>query len=64
MHPRANLQLNASDRVSGTHKIVFSHFSGDKPLPHWYMINPDGTKLRSLPWFYGAGDPLDWVQPR
>jgi hypothetical protein len=28
------------------------------------LINPDGTNLRSLPWFYGAGDPLDWVQPR
>jgi TolB protein len=45
-------------------QIVFSHFSRDEPLPHWYMINPDGTNLRSLPWFYGAGDPLDWVQPR
>jgi TolB protein len=45
-------------------QILFSHFSGDEPLPHWYMINPDGTNLRSLPWFYGAGDPLDWVQLR
>ena len=45
-------------------QIVFSHFSGDEPLPHWYLINGDGTNLRSLPWFYGAGDPLDWVQPR
>lgn len=45
-------------------QIVFSHFSGDEPLPRWYLINADGTNLRSLPWFYGAGDPLDWVQPR
>jgi Tol biopolymer transport system component len=47
-----------------TGQIVFAHFDGDEPLPHWYMVNPDGTDLRSLPWFYGAGDPLDWVQPR
>jgi Tol biopolymer transport system component len=45
-------------------RIVFSHFRGDERLPHWYLVNPDGTNLRSLPWFYGAGDPLDWIQPR
>jgi Tol biopolymer transport system component len=44
--------------------IVFSHFKGDEPLPRWYLIRPDGTGLRSLPWFYGAGDPLDWLQRR
>jgi Tol biopolymer transport system component len=44
-------------------QIVFSHFSGDEPLPHWYLVDADGTNLRSLPWLYGAGDPLDWVQP-
>jgi hypothetical protein len=43
---------------------VFAHFTGDEPLPRWYMVNPDGTDLRSLPWFYGAGEPLDWIQPR
>jgi hypothetical protein len=43
---------------------VFSHFEGDEPLPHWYLIRPDGTGLRSLPWFYGAGDPLDWLRRR
>jgi Tol biopolymer transport system component len=45
-------------------QIAFSHFNGDEPLPHWYMVDRDGTNLRSLPWFFGAGDPLDWVQPR
>jgi TolB protein len=45
-------------------EIVFSHFKGDEPLPHWYLIRPDGTGLRSLPWFYGIGDPLDWLQRR
>jgi Tol biopolymer transport system component len=44
-------------------EIVFAHFTGDEPLPHWYLVNPDGSNLRSLPWFK-AGDPLDWVQPR
>jgi Tol biopolymer transport system component len=45
-------------------EIVFAHFAGDEPLPKWYLVRPDGTRLRSLPWFFGAGDPLDWVQPR
>lgn len=44
-------------------EIVFAHFDGDEPLPAWYLVNPDGTNLRSLPWFSGAGDPLDWIVP-
>lgn len=44
-------------------EIVFAHSTGDEPLPRWYMVNPDGTDLRSLPWLYGAADPLDWIQP-
>jgi Tol biopolymer transport system component len=42
-------------------RIVFSHFSGDEPLPHWYWMKPDGTGIRSLPLLTGAGDPLDWL---
>jgi Tol biopolymer transport system component len=42
-------------------RIVFSHFRGDEPLPHWYLIRPDGSGLRSLPQLYGAGDPMDWL---
>lgn len=45
-------------------RIVFSHFRGDAPLPHWYLIKADGTGLRSLPRLDGAGDPLDWIDPR
>jgi Tol biopolymer transport system component len=45
-------------------EIVFAHFTGNEPLPKWYIVRPDGSGLRSLPWFSGAGDPLDWVQPR
>lgn len=45
-------------------EIVFSHFSGDEPLPHWHLVRPDGSGLRSLPWLYGAGEPLDWLQQR
>jgi TolB protein len=45
-------------------RIVFAHFRGGEPLPHWYLIRPDGSGLRSLPQLYGAGDPLDWVVPR
>src|SRR5215210_1693254 len=37
-----------------TGEIVFAHFTGDKPLPKWYIVQPDGTRLRSLPWFAGA----------
>lgn len=42
-------------------RIVFAHFRGDEPLPHWYLIQPDGSGLRSLPQLYGAGEPLDWL---
>lgn len=45
-------------------RIVFGHYRGSEPLPHWYLIRPDGTRLRALPRLYGAGDPLDWVVPR
>jgi hypothetical protein len=26
-----------------------------------HVMNPDGSRLRSLPHLYGAGDPLAWV---
>lgn len=42
-------------------RIVFSHFRGDEPLPHWYLIRPDGSGLRSLPQLRGAGDPIGWL---
>lgn len=45
-------------------RIVFAHFRGSEPLPHWYLIRPDGSGLRSLPRLYGAGDPLDWLVRR
>jgi TolB protein len=44
-------------------RIVFGHYRGGEPLPHWYLIRPDGSGLRSLPRLYGAGDPIDWVVP-
>jgi len=45
-------------------RIVFGHYRGAEPLPHWYLIRPDGSGLRSLPHLYGAGDPIDWIAPR
>jgi Tol biopolymer transport system component len=42
-------------------RIAFSHFVGDRPLPRWYLIRPDGSQLQYLPAFQGAGDPLDWL---
>lgn len=42
-------------------RIVFAHFHGDEPLPHWYLVQPDGSGLQSLPQLYGAGEPLDWL---
>jgi Tol biopolymer transport system component len=44
-------------------EIVFAHFDGDEPMPEWYLVDPDGTNLRSLPWFSGAGDPIVWIIP-
>jgi TolB protein len=42
-------------------RIVFAHFRGNEPLPHWYLIKPNGNGLRSLPQLHGAGEPLDWL---
>jgi Tol biopolymer transport system component len=42
-------------------RIVFAHFNGDAPMPRWYLIRPDATKVQSLPRLRGAGDPLDWL---
>jgi hypothetical protein len=39
-------------------------FVPDAPLPSWFIMQPDGTDLRSLPQLRGAADPLDWVQPK
>lgn len=44
--------------------IVFGHFTGDAPMPRWYLVRPDGTGLRALPWLNGAGDPMSWWQPK
>lgn len=41
-------------------RIVFAHSRGEAPLPRWYVVRPDDTRLRSLPWLYGASDPIDW----
>jgi hypothetical protein len=45
-------------------RIVFGHYRSNEPLPHWFLIRPDGSRVRALPKLYGAGDPLDWVVPR
>jgi Tol biopolymer transport system component len=43
-------------------RIVFAHFFGDAPLPRFYVVNPDGSKIEALPWLHdaGAGDPTAW----
>ena len=45
-------------------RIVFAHFVGAAPRPRWYVVRPDGTRLRALPWLYGASDPIDWWTAR
>ena len=42
-------------------RIFFAHFRGGEPLPHWYLIRPDGSGLHSLPQLHGAGDPVAWL---
>jgi Tol biopolymer transport system component len=44
-------------------RIVYSSFPADQPLPSWYLMNPDGTGIHSLPQLQGAGDPIDWLAP-
>ena len=43
--------------------IVYSSFHGNRPVPDWYLMNPDGTGVHSLPQLRGAGDPIDWLVP-
>jgi TolB protein len=42
-------------------RIVFAHFRGEEPMPHWYLVRDDGTGRRSLPQLRGAGEPIDWL---
>jgi Tol biopolymer transport system component len=44
-------------------RIVYCSFHGSQPLPSWYLMNPDGTGIHSLPQLQGAGDPIDWLAP-
>jgi len=41
--------------------IVFSHFTGNRPLPRWYRVRADGGGLAFLPQLAGAGDPIGWL---
>jgi Tol biopolymer transport system component len=47
-------------------RIVFAHFNGDAPRPRWYVMNADGTGIRSLPQLnrVRAGDPISWLARR
>jgi Tol biopolymer transport system component len=42
-------------------RIVYTSFHGEEPLPHWYLMDADGTSVRSLPQLDGTGDPIDWL---
>jgi TolB protein len=42
-------------------RVVYASFHGEQPLPDWYLLNADGTGVRSLPQLRGAGDPIDWL---
>jgi TolB protein len=43
-------------------RIVFDHYPPSNPpgLPKWYLMNADGSDIRSLPKFAGIGE-LDWL---
>ena len=45
-------------------RIVFEHFRGNEPRPHWYWMKPNGTAIRSLPLLNGIGDPIEWLPLR
>jgi Tol biopolymer transport system component len=42
-------------------RIVYASFHAEEPLPRWYLMNADGTGVRSLPQLQGAADPIDWL---
>jgi hypothetical protein len=44
-------------------RIVFDYSAAGAQKPSWFLINPDGTGLASIPWF-DTGDvegPIDWL---
>ena len=42
-------------------RLVLAHEAPGATHPRWSLVNPDGTKLRSLRWLDGvAAYPLDW----
>jgi dipeptidyl aminopeptidase/acylaminoacyl peptidase len=42
-------------------RIVYASFHADQPLPRWFLMDADGTNIRSLPQLEGAADPIDWL---
>lgn len=42
-------------------RIVYSSFHGDEPSPRFFVMDDDGTNVRSLPQLDGAGAPIDWL---
>jgi Tol biopolymer transport system component len=41
-------------------RIVFAHYRTGDPVSRWYLMQPDGTGLRSLPHLKGLAAPIDW----
>jgi hypothetical protein len=45
-------------------RIVYTSYPANASQPAWFLMNPDGHRIRSLPQLKGAGDPIDWIFPR
>jgi Tol biopolymer transport system component len=46
-------------------RIVFAHYAPKGVRPRWFLVNTDGSHLRSIRWLDGvAADPLDWLMSR
>jgi Tol biopolymer transport system component len=42
-------------------RIVVASSKENAPLPDWFVMDPDGTHIRSLPQLRGAQSPIDWL---
>jgi Tol biopolymer transport system component len=45
-------------------RIVYTSYPPNATQPSWFLMDPDGNRVRGLPQLQGAGDPIDWIIPR
>jgi Tol biopolymer transport system component len=42
-------------------RLILAHYEPEAPLGHWYLTDESGRPVASLPWLYGALDPIAYL---